>query len=164
MSWAALANNQCISRNNLLDAVNTGVFQLAGSSTPPGSLMITRNEAEAYVVINPITSKALNQLPVKTDLTPITGVYKWELSSNGDTSSLTACSLFLDIYTIAWTNTATPVAGTVFYEDYTLTTIFPMSGYSGLFLHFRPWNTTGAGFRARFNLATSTINSLVVAC
>ena len=164
MSWAGLASNQCISYYNLQDAVATGVFMMADSSIPPGNKQITRNEAEAFVVINPITSKALNQLPVKSDLTPITGVYKWELSSNGDPSSLTACSLFLDIYTIAWTNTATPVAGTVFYENYTLTTIFPMSGYSGLFLHFRPWNTTGAGFRARFNLATSTINSLVTAC
>jgi hypothetical protein len=164
MSWAGLASNQCISYYNLQDAVATGVFMMADSSIPPGNKQITRNEAEAFVVINPITSKALNQLPVKSDLTPITGVYKWELSSNGDTSSTTACSLFLDIYTIAWTNTATPVAGTVFYEDYTLTTIFPMSGYSGLFLHYRTWGTTGAGFRARFNLATSTINSLVVAC
>jgi hypothetical protein len=164
MSWAGLASNQCISYYNLQDAVATGVFMMADSSIPPGNKQITRNEAEAFVVINPITSKALNQLPVKSDLTPITGVYKWELSSNGDTSSLTACSLFLDIYTIAWTNTATPVAGTVFYEDYTLTTIFPMSGYTGFFLHFRPWNTTGAGFRARFRLDTSTINSLVTAC
>jgi hypothetical protein len=164
MSWAGLASNQCISYYNLQDAVATGVFMMADSSIPPGNKQITRNEAEAYVVINPITSKALNQLPVKSNLTPITGVYKWELSSNGDTSSTTACSLFLDIYTIAWTNTATPVAGTVFYEDYTLTTIFPMNGYSGFFLHFRPWGTTGAGFRARFRLDTSTINSLVTAC
>jgi hypothetical protein len=163
MSWAGLANNQCISRNNLLDAVNTGVFQLAGSSTPPGSLMVTRNEAEAYVVINPITSKASNQLPVKSNLTAKTGVYKWNISDNGDTS-LNACSLFLDPGTIAWTNTATPVAGTVFYDDYNFTTIFPMSGYTGLFLHFRAFGDTGAGFRARFNLSTSTINSAVTAC
>jgi hypothetical protein len=164
MSWAGLASNQCISYYNLQDAVATGVFMLADTSIPPGNKQITRNEAEAYVVINPITSKALNQLPVKSDLTPITGVYKWELSSDGDPSSTTACSLFLDIYTIAWTNTATPVAGTVFYENYTLTTRFPMSGYSGLFLHYRTWGTTGAGFRARFNLATSTINNTPVAC
>ena len=164
MSWAGLASNQCISFYNLQDAVATGVFQLADVAVPPGNKQITRNEAEVYVVINPITSIALNQLPVKSDLTPITGVYKWELSSNGDTSSTTACSLFLDIYTIAWTDTPTPVAGTTFYESYTLTTIFPMSGYTGFFLHFRPWGTTGAGFRARFRLDTSTINSLVTAC
>lgn len=164
MSWAGIASNQCISFNNLQDAVATGVFQLADTAVPPGSKQITRNEAEIYVVINPITSKATNQLPVKSDLTPSTGAFKWELSSTGDTSSLTACSLFLDIYTIAWTNTATPVSGTVFYSDYRFITRFPMSTYPGIFLHYRPWGTTGAGFRARFNLSTSTINNTPVAC
>lgn len=163
MSWAGLASNQCITYDNLKDAVLTGVFELADTAVPPGSLLITRAVAEQYVVINPITSKANNQLPVKSNLTPLTGVYKWEISSNGD-SSLNACSLFLDIYTIAWTNTATPTTGTTFYQNYTLTTIFPMSGYTGLFLHYRTWGTTGAGFRARFNLGTSTINNTPVAC
>lgn len=163
MSWAGLASNQTISFNNLQDSVSTGVFMAAEAAVPPGSKQITRAEAEQYVVINPITSKASNQLPVKSDLTALTGVYKWNISDNGDTST-NACSLFLDPGTIAWTNTATPAAGTVFYANYTLTTIFPMSGYAGLFLHFRAFGTTGAGFRARFNLSTSTINSAVVAC
>jgi hypothetical protein len=163
MSWAGLASNQCITYNNLKDAVTTGVFELADVAVPPGSLIITRAAAEQYVVINPITSKANNQLPVKSDLIPITGVFKWEISSNGD-SSVNACSLFLDIYNIAWTNTATPTTGTVFYENYTLTTIYPMSGYTGLFLHYRTWNTSGAGFRARFNLGTSAINNSPIAC
>ena len=163
MSWAGLASNQCISFYNLQDAVATGVFQLADTAVPPGNNMITRNDAETYVIINPITSKALNQLPVKSDLTPLTGVYKWELSSNG-TNSSGACALFLDIYNIAWTNTATPTNGTTFYSDYTLTTIFPMTGYSGLFLRYRTWGTTVAGFRARFDLGTATISNTPVAC
>lgn len=163
MSWAGLASNQCISYNNLKNAVDTGVFQLAEAAVPPGSLIITRAVAEQYVVINPITSKANNQLPVKSDLVAKTGVFKWNISDNGDTST-NACSLFLDPGTIAWTNTATPAAGTVFYADYNFTTIFPMSGYTGLFLHFRAFGDTGAGFRARFNLSTSTINSAVTAC
>lgn len=163
MSWAGLASNQCISYNNLKNSVDTGVFQLADVAVPPGSLMITRAVAEQYVVINPITSKASNQLPVKSDLTPITGVYKWEISYNGDLAA-NACALFLDIYNIAWTNTATPTIGTIFYSNYTLTTRFPMSTYTGLFLHYRTWNTTGAGFRARFNVVTSTINQTPVAC
>jgi hypothetical protein len=163
MSWAGLASNQCITFDNLKDSVTTNVFQLADTAVPPGSLIITKAAAEQYVVINPITSKASNQLPVKSDLTALTGVYKWEISSNGD-SSVNACSLFLDIYNIAWTNTPTPTTGTVFYANYTRTTIFPMSGYSGLFLHYRIWNTSGAGFRARFNLSTSTINNAPVAC
>jgi len=163
MSWAGIASNQCISFDNLKDSVTTGVFMAAESSVPPGSQEVTRAVAEQYVVINAITSKASNQLPVKSDLTALTGVYKWEISSNGDTNA-NACSLFLDIYNIAWTNVATPTTGTVFYYDYNLTTIFPMSGYAGLFLHYRTWNTLGAGFRARFNLSTSTINNTPTAC
>ena len=163
MSWAGIASNQCISWDNLKNAVDTGVFMGAQAAVPPGSKQVTRAEAEFYAVINPITSKASNQLPVKSNLTAKSGVFKWNISDNGDTST-NACSLFLDPGTIAWTNTATPVAGTVFYDDYNFTTIFPMSGYTGLFLHFRAFGDTGAGFRARFNLSTSTINSAVTAC
>lgn len=164
MSWAALASNQCITYDNLKDAVTTGVFMGAEASVPPGSLIITRAVAEQYVVINPITSKATNQLPVKSDLVAKTGVYKWNISDNGDTVFVDACALFLDPNTIAWTNTATPVAGTVFYANYNFTSIFPMSGYTGAFLHYRAFGNTGAGFRARFNLTTSAINNTPVAC
>ena len=164
MSWAGIASNQCISWNNLKDAVDTGVFMGAQAAVPPGSKQVTRAEAEFYAVINPITSKASNQLPVKSNLTAKTGVYKWNISDNGDTVFVDACALFLDPGTIAWTNTATPVAGTVFYDDYNFTTIFPMSGYTGAFLHYRAFGNTGAGFRARFNLTTSAINNAPVAC
>ena len=163
MSWAGLASNQCITYNNLKDAVTTGVFMGAEAAVPPGSLIITRAVAEQYVVINPITTKASNQLPVKSDLVAKTGVFKWNISDNGDTNA-NACALFLDVTTIAWTNTATPVAGTVFYANYNFTIIFPMSGYAGLFLHYRVFGNTGAGFKARFNLSTSTINNAPVAC
>lgn len=163
MSWAGISSNQTISWDNLKNAVDTGVFMGAEAAVPPGSKQITRAEAEQYAVINALTSLTTNQLPVKSDLTAATGVYKWEISSDGSTS-VDACSLFLDINGIAWTNTATPTTGTVFYDNYQLTTIFPMSGYSNLFLRYRTWNTTGAGYRARFNLSTSTINNSPTAC
>jgi hypothetical protein len=164
MSWAGLASNQCITYNNLKDAVTTGVFMGAEAAVPPGSLIITRAVAEQYVVINAITTKANNQLPVKSDLVAKTGVFKWNISDNGDTVFVDACALFLDPGTIAWTNTATPVAGTTFYADYNFSAIFPMSGYAGLFLHYRVFGNTGAGFKARFNLSTSTINNAPAAC
>lgn len=163
MSWAGIASNQCISFDNLKDAVATGVFMAAEAAVPPGSKQITKAEAQQYVVINAVTSKSTNQLVVKSDLTAKTGVYKWNISDNGSTS-VDACSLYLDVTTIAWTNTASPTTGTVFYDDYNLTTIFPMSGYSNLFLHYRAFGNTGAGYRARFNLSTSTINNAPVAC
>lgn len=161
MSWAGIASNQCVSFANLQDAVATGVFMAAEASVPPGSKQITKAEAQQYVVINTISGKSNNQLVVKSNLTAKTGVYKWSLSSNGSTSG-GACALILE--QIAWTNTATPTTGTVFYADYNLTTIFPMSGYSGLFLHYKSYGAAGNGFYARFNLSTSTINNSPASC
>ena len=163
MSWAGIANNQCISWDNLKNAVDTGVFLGAEAAVPPGSKQITRAEAEQYAVINPVTSKTNNQLVVKSNLTAKTGVYKWNISSNGTTST-GACALIFDSTTIAWTNVATPTTGTVFYADYNLTTIFPMSGYSGLFLHYKSYGAAGNGFYARFNLTTSSINNSPASC
>jgi len=163
MSWTGIASNQTISFDNLKDSVTIGVFMGAEAAVPPGSNQITRADAEQYVVINAITSKTSNQLPVKSDLVAKTGVYKWNISDNGDTNA-NACSLFFDPNTIAWTNVATPTTGTVFYSTYNLTTIFPMSGYTDLFLHYKSYGAAGNGFKARFNLSTSTINNSPSAC
>lgn len=71
MSWAALANNQCISLNNLQNAVNTGVFTLK-NAIPSSSKQITKADAFFYVNIDaaypPYANKASNQLVVKSDL------------------------------------------------------------------------------------------------
>jgi hypothetical protein len=163
MSWAGIASNQCVTWDNLKDAVATGVFLGAENAVPPGSKLITRTEAQTYAVINAVTSKSNNQLVVKSNLTAKTGVYKWNISSNGTTSG-GACALIFDDTVIAWTNTATPTTGTVFYDDYNLTTIFPMSGYAGLFLHYKSYGAAGNGFYARFNLTTSTINNSPASC
>lgn len=68
MSWAGLASNQCVSCNNLQDAVNTSVFVLK-NSIPVSTKQITKAEAENYVYINTIPSKTSNQLVVKSNLT-----------------------------------------------------------------------------------------------
>lgn len=163
MSWAGISSNQCISWDNLKDAVTTGVFLGAEAAVPLGSKQVTRAEAEEYVVINALTGLTTNQLPIKSDLVAKTGVYKWNISSNGTTSPL-ACALIFDATTIAWTNVATPTTGTVFYDNYNLTVIFPMSGYAGLFLHYKSYGAAGNGFSARFNLPTSAINNSPSAC
>ena len=71
MSWAALASNQCISFNNLQNAVNTGVFTLK-NSIPVSTEQITKADADYYVNINtsygPYAAKASNQLVVKSNL------------------------------------------------------------------------------------------------
>jgi hypothetical protein len=73
MSWAGLASNQCISFNNLQNAVTTGVFVL--KNTIPVSLeQITKADADFYVFINTsypsYAAKASNQLVVKENLQP----------------------------------------------------------------------------------------------
>ena len=71
MSWASIASNQAVSRNNLIYAVNNGIF-VGKSSIPATNECITKDEADTYVFIN--TSKATyaakssNQLVVKNDL------------------------------------------------------------------------------------------------
>jgi hypothetical protein len=67
MSWSALASNQCVSCNNLQDAVNTSVFVLK-NTIPVSTKQITVAEAENYVYIAPIQGKASNELVVKSNL------------------------------------------------------------------------------------------------
>ena len=73
MSWASIANNQCISFNNLQDAVTTSVFALK-AAIPVSLEQITKTDADTYVYIDtaygPYAAKASNQLVVKSDLQP----------------------------------------------------------------------------------------------
>jgi hypothetical protein len=73
MSWAGIANNQCISFNNLQDAVTTGVFALK-NTIPVSTEQITKADADFYVFINTsypsYAAKASNQLVVKENLQP----------------------------------------------------------------------------------------------
>lgn len=77
MSWAGIASNQCVSRNNLQDAVTTGVFTLK-NTIPAGTKQITKNEAAYYVNLNtaysPFAAKANNQLVVKSNLQACTNL------------------------------------------------------------------------------------------
>jgi hypothetical protein len=71
MPWNTLTNNQAISRNNLQNAVNTGLFTLK-STIPATNECVTKTEANSYVYIDPsyppFASKTDNQLVVKQDL------------------------------------------------------------------------------------------------
>ena len=67
MSWSGLANNQCVSGNNLNDAVSTGVFN-AKTSIPYTNKELNAYEAFSYVNIYD-TGKPVNQLVVKSNLT-----------------------------------------------------------------------------------------------
>lgn len=71
MSWAGLANNQCVSNANLDNAITTAVF-VRKSSFSDSNQELTKERAQQYVYLNEnLTSflaKALNQLVVKQDL------------------------------------------------------------------------------------------------
>jgi hypothetical protein len=68
MNWVDVASNQCFSGNTLQNAVTNGYFVLK-SAIPANAKMVTKDEANSYVYINPIPSKASNQLVVKSNLT-----------------------------------------------------------------------------------------------
>jgi hypothetical protein len=71
MSWASIASNQAVTRNNLLNAVSVGIF-VGKSGIPATDECITKDEADAYVFINTskasYADKASNELVVKNDL------------------------------------------------------------------------------------------------
>lgn len=71
MSWASIASNQCVSFDNLQDAVNNSVFVLK-NAIPSSLEQITKADADYYVYIDtaygPYASKASNQLIVKSNL------------------------------------------------------------------------------------------------
>lgn len=71
MSWAALANNQCVSNANLDNAITTAVF-VQKSSFSDTNQELTKERAQQYVYLNEnlasFLAKALNQLVVKQDL------------------------------------------------------------------------------------------------
>lgn len=72
MSWSGLADNQCISFNNLQDAVNNGVFT-AIAGIPASDFQITKADAQSEIVIPnpdypPYALKQNNQLLVKSDI------------------------------------------------------------------------------------------------
>lgn len=69
MSWSGIASNQCVSLDNLRDAIANNIF-IAKTTVPAGTKQITKTEALAYVDIQtaPLASKASNQLVVKNNL------------------------------------------------------------------------------------------------
>lgn len=107
MSWAGIANNQTISLDNLKDAVTTGVFTEL-TTIPTGTKQITKSEAITYVsietTVEPIASKANNQLVVKTDLVP-TGATTTTTTTTSTTAAPTTT-------TTTTTTTAAPTTTT----------------------------------------------------
>lgn len=80
MSWASLANNQCVTWAKLQDAVNNNVFIQIGLIPPsgiPSNREITKTGALAAVDIesSPLSGKSNNQLVVKSNLVATAATY-----------------------------------------------------------------------------------------
>lgn len=136
MAWASLASNQFVSRNDLQDAVTTGVFFLRPSQTiPAGNNFVTRSEVETWIYAS-VTSGASNQWPQKswiiaiatttttttTTSTTTTTVspFRSHISYNGTYQIAYFCDMLLFPNTVYTTNTNPPY--TAVYSDSALTT------------------------------------------
>ena len=86
--------------------------------------------------------------------------YVYNFGDDGGTST-TCCGISAG--STAYASTNSPTTGTVFYSNSALTTIFPMSGYSGLFIKYK-LTSASTYTKERFNLSTSAINNTPVAC
>jgi hypothetical protein len=95
MAWADLSDNQCISFNNLQDAVNNGIFT-AIAGIPASDFQITKADAASEIVItNPnypgYANKSAQFLLVKSDiynlgvveLVPSYGIYFTNITATG---------------------------------------------------------------------------------
>lgn len=76
MSWASLGSNDAVTRDNLQDAFNNGVF--TAKTFVSGSQCITKAEAYSYAYIDtsyyPYSIKSSSDLVVKGDLVSSGGI------------------------------------------------------------------------------------------
>lgn len=167
MSWSGIASNQCVSRNNLQDAVNNGVFTLK-NTIPTGTKQITKNEAEYYVNLNtayaPLAAKTFNQLVVKSNLQACTNlpyshtIYTDSLEGNyyGFSTTSAACSALNEL--IVYSSSSTITAGAALYTDScgnnqlyasSYNTSTPYFRYAGNYITFENWDGTNTGYVVR---------------
>ena len=113
MSWAGLANNQIVSFNNLIDAVNTGQFT-ALTTIPASNEEITKTDASTYVnnwTGYPLfANKASNQLIAKRDLvTTSTTTTTTTAPSTSTTTTTTTAAPLLRTFRILNTDTVNQI-------------------------------------------------------
>lgn len=118
MAWSSLLNTQWVSRNDLQDAVTTGVFTLkAGQSIPAGNNWVIRSEVETW--INAIvTSGTSAQWPQKSWIVPVTTT----TTSTTSTTSSTTTTTTTQATTTSSTTTTTTTAATTTTSTTTTTT------------------------------------------
>jgi len=173
MSWAGIANNQCVSCENLQNAVSTGVFTLKNtipSSTPAKYKQVTKDEAEYYVNLNtayaPLAAKTFNQLVVKSNLQgcttlPYSYVIYFESQEDGYygwTASGDACTAAEPNALTVYSSSSSITAGAALYVDSCGTeqlsatsydTSYPYFRYASSYITFENWDATNRGYVVR---------------
>lgn len=168
MSWSGIASNQCVSRNNLQDAVNNGVFTLK-NSIPAGTKQITKNEAEYYVNLNtayaPLAAKTFNQLVVKSNLQgcvnlPYAYTLYFDYSDGsyaaGLGTSSAACSA-VNSFTVYSTSSTVTVGMALYFDSCgneqiyanAYTSSLPYFRIGSSYITFENWDGTGYGYVVR---------------
>lgn len=149
MSWVGIASNQCVSLNNLQNAVDTSVFTLK-NTIPAGTKQITKAEAAYYVNINqgyaPYAAKTSNQLVVKSNLQACTSLsYSYTLYYQytdgpyffaGYTTSGAACAATTPTITL-YSSSSTVSVGAALYTDPCGYDAFYANSYSGSYPYFK---------------------------
>lgn len=179
MSWAGISSNQCVSRNNLQDAVNNGVFTLK-NTIPAGTKQITKNEAEYYVNLNtayaPLAAKTFNQLVVKSNLQGCTTLpysHTIYIDSTGDyyagfTTTSGACSATLEL--TVYSSSSSITAGAALYTDScgnnqlyatSYNTGTPYFRYAGNYITFENWDGTNTGYVVR-SVSVCSVSSVTI--
>lgn len=119
MAWASLASNQWVSRNDLQDAVTTGVFTLKpGQTIPAGDKWVTRSEIETWINAT-VSSGASNQWPQKSWITASTTT-----TTSTTTTSTTTTTTSVPSFTMEGDNNNTAdvlneIIGLTFYNGVT---------------------------------------------
>jgi len=140
VSWSGISNNQTVTRDNLQDGINTGVFVSKATITGTGSECVTKSESESFVFLNTGTAAwtalSSSQLPVKSDYTAAACYNVTTYAKQGDTSSLdfdVFCAVGLTgdyklIFTITPSTTCTQFVTTCCPQGETIYFLFKVSG------------------------------------
>ena len=157
MSWNTLLPNQCISFNNLQDAVNQ-LFFFSTQPIPVSTEQITKQDFEDYILVPasvsnypPFVNKSQNQLVVKDNIAlygDATLVPNYGISFTG----ISYYDFSTQIPVGLWSLPASSNQTTQYYSS------FGVSGFSYLYIEVDGTSTSPAGF---FSVTLSVNGSIV---
>ena len=157
MSWNTLLSNQCISFNNLQDAVNQ-LFFFSTQPIPVSTEQITKQDFEDYILVPasvsnypPFVNKSQNQLVVKDNIAlygDATLVPNYGISFTGISYYDFSTQIPVGIWSLPASSTQT----TQYYSS------FGVSGFPYLYIEVDGTSTSPAGF---FSVTLSVNGSIV---